>query len=366
MPFVRWLTRTWKGRTTLTLVVVIALARVAMPWLVLNYVNETLDDIPGYKGHIADIDIHLWRGAYKIQGIELVKTDSPVPKPLFAADTIDISVLWSALFRGAVVAEVYLLEPRVNFVAGKKGQAAQTGKDKDWTEVVQQLVPIEIDRFQTVNGSIHYYDFNSDPKVDVYLSNIDALIRNLNNSRGKGKERLAKLKAHALAMNHADVNLNFNIDPFAEKPNFNFDLRLLHLQMARIREYLKAYAPFDADGGTLDLVIEMASEKGGVEGYIKPIFKNLNILSWRQDVEKDEDNPFRIILEAVSGLFAGLLQNQPKDQFATRVPISGRLDDPSIGVLPAMGNILKNGFVEAFTPTLEQSVKPSRGDEGGN
>ena len=361
MSFLRWLINTWKGRITLTLVVLIAALRMAMPWLVLNYVNETLDNISGYKGHIADIDINLWRGAYKIQGIELVKTDSPVPRPLFAASTIDMSVLWSALFRGAVVAEVYMVNPEVNFVAGKEGQEAQTGEGEDWTEVIQQLVPIEIDRFETVNGSIHYYDFNSDPKVDVYLSNVDALIRNLNNSGGEGKERLAKLKAHALAMNHADVNLNFNVDPFAKKPDFDFDLRLLQLQMARVREYLKAYGPFDADSGTLDLVVEMAAKSGAVDGYIKPIFKDLNILSWKKDVEQDKDNPFRVVLEAVSGFFAGLLENQPKDQFATRVPISGRLDDPSVGILPALGNILKNAFIEAFTPTLEQSVQPPEG-----
>ncbi|EAR23440.1 DUF748 domain-containing protein [Nitrococcus mobilis] len=360
MSFFRWLINTWKGRAVLTLIVLLVAVRIALPSLVLNYVNDTLDNIPGYQGRIADIDIHLWRGAYKIQNIELVKTDSPVPKPLFAADTIDLSVLWSALFRGAVVAEVYMTKPQVNFVAGKKGQEAQTGEDKEWTEVAQELVPINIDRFQAVNGSIHYYDFNSDPQVDVYINNVDAVLRNLNNSRGKGKERLAKLKVHALAMNHADVNLNLNIDPFAAKPDFNFDFRLLHLQMTRIREYLKAYAPFDANSGTLDLVVEMAAKDGAVDGYIKPILKNLDILSWNKDVEQDEDNPFRVILEATSGFFTDLLQNQPKDQFATRVPISGRLDDPSVGVLPAIGNILKNGFVKAFRPTLEHSVTPPK------
>lgn len=45
------------------LLVLIAL-RVALPFFVTSYVNDSLSRIPGYRGYVDDIDMSLWRGAY--------------------------------------------------------------------------------------------------------------------------------------------------------------------------------------------------------------------------------------------------------------------------------------------------------------
>src|SRR5690606_39605074 len=80
------------------LIIVLILIRIALTYVVKDYVNKELDNIPEYKGSIEDVDINLWRGAYQIQGVKLLKTTGKIPVPFFSADEIDLSVEWGAIF----------------------------------------------------------------------------------------------------------------------------------------------------------------------------------------------------------------------------------------------------------------------------
>ena len=84
-------------------------ARVALPYVVKRYVNKTLAELPGYSGSVADIDISLWRGAYQIQGLRVVKTGGKVPVPFVSSRLIDLSVEWKALLNGSIVAEIEVI-----------------------------------------------------------------------------------------------------------------------------------------------------------------------------------------------------------------------------------------------------------------
>lgn len=49
--------------------------RMALPGLVQRRVNRVLDEMPDYDGHIGDVDIRLFEGAYEIEEIEIVKIE---------------------------------------------------------------------------------------------------------------------------------------------------------------------------------------------------------------------------------------------------------------------------------------------------
>ena len=74
-------------------------ARIALPYVVKSYVNKSLNEIPGYRGHIAGVRIHLYRGAYEIVGPVLEKTSGKVPVPLFSARNVDLSIEWASILR---------------------------------------------------------------------------------------------------------------------------------------------------------------------------------------------------------------------------------------------------------------------------
>src|SRR5262245_49261363 len=74
------------------LFIVLTAARLALPNVVRNYVNHVLDQNQQYDGLIGDVTVHLWRGAYSIENIRLVKTAGLVPVPFFAARRVDLAL----------------------------------------------------------------------------------------------------------------------------------------------------------------------------------------------------------------------------------------------------------------------------------
>ena len=65
-----------KRRTLIVVSIIIGVLialRLALPYIVLKYVNKTLANIKEYYGHVEDIDIALIRGAYIIKDLKLVK-----------------------------------------------------------------------------------------------------------------------------------------------------------------------------------------------------------------------------------------------------------------------------------------------------
>ena len=80
----------------------------ALEPVTLHYANKTLAELKGYRGSIKDVDIHLYRGAYRIDSLEIVKTGAGKEQPFFSAKEIDVSIEWKSLFKGAIVGEFLL------------------------------------------------------------------------------------------------------------------------------------------------------------------------------------------------------------------------------------------------------------------
>jgi len=99
------------GQIIIAVVLILAAVRIALPYIVKDYVNKTLSEIPEYSGRVGDVDINLIRGAYVIEDAALLKTGGKVPVPFFSATRIDLSVQWGALFEGSIVGEIELENP---------------------------------------------------------------------------------------------------------------------------------------------------------------------------------------------------------------------------------------------------------------
>jgi hypothetical protein len=332
------------------------LLRAALPSLVKSYVNTVLNANTNYSGHVEDIHLALWRGSYSILGLEIHQKDSAIKQPLFSSPRIELSVLWSGLLDGAIVAQIKTYSPKLTFAAAGGNGAAQTGKDASWSDLLKKLTPFSIDNFTVIDGQIHYVDRFSQPPVDVYLSKVNGEINNLSNRELKGGSRVASLHAKALAMDQANLDVDLTIDPFAANPDFALKARLLDLEAVRMKDFVHAYTLFDPKAGTLDVVIEATAKNGNVNGYVKPLFHNLQLLTIDQ-IPKSDANPLHLVTDAIGSFLNLILQNQRKQQLATQVPFSGRLDDPKIGVGDAVFNLLKNALVKAFTPEFDDAKK---------
>jgi len=329
--------------------------RIALPYIVLNYVNKTLADIEEYYGHVEDIDIALIRGAYVIRDIELVKInkDSAATDtiPFFKSPTIDLSVEWKAIFKGSVVGEIKVDRPMLNFVAGKHKDEDVKQDTADFREVIRELMPLTINRFEITRGEIHYIDKYSTPRVDISLKDIEAVATNLTNVNDSSKLLPAHLDVSANAyQGNLKMKADFNI--FPKDPTFDMNATITNVHMVMLNDFFKAYGKFDLKEGSFGLYTEFAAKEGKFSGYVKPLIKDLDIVQ----LNKEEGSLPTILWESVVGTVAEVFQNQFKEQLATKIPISGKFEKPDTNLWNAIVYVLRNAFVHALQPSIDQSI----------
>src|SRR5205807_10522940 len=100
----------------LFLLAVLVIVRALLPFWVRDYVNRKLSEVPEYRGHVAAVTLHLWRGAYQIHHVEVVNTTGHVPVPFFSAPLFDLTVQLRALLDGAFVGDIDFFDPEMYVV----------------------------------------------------------------------------------------------------------------------------------------------------------------------------------------------------------------------------------------------------------
>ncbi len=334
--------------------------RLALPEIVKRYVNHLLATNPDYHGHVEDIDIALLAGAYSIHDLVMTKVGGTSPLPFLDIDTIHLSVEWKALFDGALVAEVELHRPRINFVNGATEASDQSGKETDWRDQVKGLVPLDINRFAIYDGDVHYVEYKSakatKPTVDLRLAELRVEAYNLTNSQDLAGSLIATVDASARPMDLGQLQLHAAVDPYADTPTFDLDAKLQAVPVTRLNDFIKTHALVDVEAGTLEVYAELAAAKGRFDGYVKPMFTGMKVLDLEKEVEEDRDGPLRIAWEAIVGGAKGVLQNDETGRVALKVPLSGELDDPEVGAWAAVFSAVENAFIEALFRGLDNEV----------
>ena len=345
------------------IVLVLLVARICLPYAVRTYLNGKMDRMGDYHGHLADIDLHLWRGAYSIDKLTITKVSGKVPVPLLDVARSDISLSWRALFHGKVRGKLIFTNASLNFVDGSGKDDDQAGKGVDWRQKLKLLAPVQLDEVTIRNSQITFQSFVASPRVDLKMTDVNAKATNLSNVDEKGGSRVADMHATAKVLGEANLTTTAKFNPLEKSGDFDFDLTIKKIDLTKLNSLARAYSGLDFASGKGDFVLQLKAKDGQLDGYAKPLFQNLKIFSWKQDVEKDKKNPLQLAWEAAAQGVTSLFKNHEKDQFATKVPISGSLKDKDISTFSAVVNVLRNAFVKAYTPNLE-NLKPAPDKSG--
>src|SRR6185437_2051168 len=145
-------------------------------------------------------------------------------------------------------------------------------------------------------------------------------------------------------------------DPFSYRPTFNLAVRLIGLDVTLINQLALTYGKFDFKKGYFDLVVEMDCKEGQFTGYIKPLFRHLQLFWFPKDLR--EDNPLQFFWQALLGGVEFIFKNQPRDQFGTLIPFSGNESTTKPDILATIGNVLRNAFIRAYLPRLQGGPTP--------
>lgn len=351
--------RTRWGLAALALIALAVVIRAALPIWIAHHINARMERLGDYRGRISSVDLHLWRGAYRINDLVIEKRSGKVPVPLLRAPRIELSISWGDLLHGALVGQATFVRPEVNFVDGGARGEDQSGRGVGWRQRLEELFPFRLNRLDVRDGIVTFRNLLSEPPVDLRAEAVNGSIRNLTNVYDAQGRRDAALEVTARLFGGAPAQASARFDPFGTLRDFLFRLRITGIELTRLNALARAYARLDMASGHGDFVMELEAADGRIQGYAKPLFRDLEILDWAQDVDRDEDNPLELLWESASAAITELFKNRPTDQFATRIPIEGQVGDADPQTLDAIVGIVRNAFVQAYRAGFEgTAVEP--------
>lgn len=349
----RFFTKT-KLRTFLfILLLALIIFRLFLPLIVKNYVNKTLNNIPGYHGWVDDIDIALYRGAYVINGLHLFENGHK--KPMLDLPKTDISIEWRSLFHGRIVSEIELYNPTYNLYITKSQPGKTSNPDKDdWTKALHKLVPITINHLEISNGKFLYADIVESPDINLAIEKINLMATNLGNVVDKKKTLPSNVDATAISFGGGALKINAKMNMLKKVPDMDVNLSLQKSDVTALNSLSLAIAGFDFEKGQFEIYSEFAINKEYLKGYIKPMFHNIRI---PDKFTKPNSSVLKRIWEGAITFFGFVLKNKPRDSFATKIPVEGDLSNPNIGLWPLIKNVFRNGFIKPFESEVDNDVK---------
>ena len=338
----------------IVLVVLLIVARLLLPYFVLRYVNKSLADMGSYTGHVEDIDIQLIRGAYQIDDLRIRKVNGKIKEPFLYMPKTDLSVEWQSLFKGKLVSEVEAYEPELNFAFSDDEASNQTGAEVDWTEYLRKLLPININRFSVINGKVNLTSLVTQPRADLSLQNFNAEIRNIRNVVDQGKKLPSPVVATGDVPGYGGkMAFSANMNLLKQLPDFDYNLRFTDVQLVKVNPLAREYANLDFERGTMSVFSEMAMLDGKLNGYLKPLTKEMKIFK----VDENEGRSVgKFFTELLAQAGTAVLKNQKKDQVATRIPLSGTVENIETAIWPTLFGVLRNAYIEAFRGEFDNNI----------
>ena len=344
-------------RTTKILIgigVLLVIARLLLPYFALKYVNKSLADMGEYTGHVSDLDIQLIRGAYQLDSLSIRKVKGKIKEPFIFIPKTDLSVEWKSLFKGKLVSEVECYEPEINFAFSEDEASSQTGADVDWTEYLRKLLPISINRFAVINGKVNLTSLVTQPRADLSLQHFQGEIRNIRNVDDKAQKLPSPVVASGDVKGYGGkMDFSASMNLLKVTPDFDYNLKFTDIQLVKLNELAKAYANIDFERGTVSVFSEMAMYDSKFNGYIKPLTKNMQIFKLN---EHEGRSVGKFFTELLAQAGTAILKNQKKDQVATRIPLSGTIDDVKTAIWPTLFGVLRNAYIEAFQGKIDNDI----------
>lgn len=340
-----------RRRILLIIIGILLIVRISLPYIVKNQLVVAVNEVEGYECTIADVDLSIFRGAMIIEEFQIKITNNNVTQPFVAIKESDISVEWNAIFDGAIVGEILLDEPVLYFADGENDSDDQVG-DATWVDPILDFIPLRINRFEIKNGGVEFENIVTNPKVNLQLSNLELIATNLTNSKDLTDDLPSNVSFTGNVLNGGNINLSGGINILKELPDLDLDLNIRNVDLKQLNDFTKVYANFDFEKGGFDLASEFAMNDGDVKGYVKPILKDVSVFNL-----KEKGKFTNLMWQAFIGFAMEITENQIKDQTGTKIPLSGRYENPDVGVFVTIMNIFKNAFIKAYEPKTDGTIQ---------
>jgi hypothetical protein len=215
---------------------------------------------------------------------------------------------------------------------------------------------LRADQIRLTHGTLGFVNRAARPDYRLFLDGAEVHVHNFSNQLTEGTAA-AKVTGQFMGSGRTLVGASFR--PEIQGPDFALAASIENTDMRALNELLRAYGKLDVVGGFFSVYTEMRVRNRAVQGYVKPLIRELDVYDTQQDQAK---GLFQKLYEAVAGGVSEILENFPRDEVATQANISGPLDNPQASTWQVVVTLIQNAFFQAILPGFEREL--GRGDRG--
>jgi hypothetical protein len=234
-------------------------------------------------------------------------------------------------------------------------ETVKEAADKAQQVINAPRVRLAARRISLEDATLGFVNEDAQPRYRVYLSDIDAQMENFSNQLTEGT---MTARVTARFMGSGETAITATIRPEADGPDFDLSTRIEQLDVRRLNDLLRAHGKIDVASGLVSVYSELHVKNGRVDGYVKPLIRDLKVYEPRQDREKSVGQKLK---EKAANIVSKLLRNRPHQDIATVAPIAGPLENPKADTWATMVNLVQNAFFRAILPGfVEDEAGPGR------
>lgn len=215
----------------------------------------------------------------------------------------------------------------------------------------EPTLEVDVDQVNIIDGELGIVNKASNPQYRLFATGAQVKIQNLSN---QAKEGTATITAIGRFMNSGKSRFLGRLRPKGKSPNFDLQLAIEQADLQALNPLLRSYLGVDVVAGQFSLFSEIAVRDGSINGYVKPLFKEVDVYDPKQDRKK---GLFAKLYEGILGGLAWVLENRPREEVATTTKISGKLSNPETSTLEIFLGLVQNAFFRAILPGLEREIE---------
>ncbi len=247
----------------------------------------------------------------------------------------------------------YTHTPRTAEVEKARGQqTAQVAKQVANEPTVQ----LRIDRLDVVKSNFGFVNQAAAPAYRIVLTDTALSLEHLSNQRSEGPA-VARLRGRL--MGSGQTHVTATVQPQTGSADMDLTARIEDVDMARMKDLVRAYGGFDVSAGEFSVFTELRTKSGALTGYIKPVFRGVKVGDGGEGTQ--EKTLRHRLYEGLVAMAEKILKNRSRGEVATVVTLSGRIDQPGVDVWEVVGHLLQNAFLKAILPGFEPQKSPKGG-----
>jgi hypothetical protein len=241
----------------------------------------------------------------------------------------------------------------LDYVHAKQTKKVETARAQATVSTAKQInanqeTLIRIDEIKIVNGELGFVDQAAKPEYRVFLTHAEMSLENYSNQLRDGP---ASIILRGKFMGTGETDITGILHPEHESPDFELQVKIADTQIRSMNNLLRAYGKFDVVRGLFSCYAELNFNDGKVRGYVKPLFRKLDVYDKDQDRDKDVLQKMR---EGAIEDMSSLLENVPREEVATKADISGKTSAPRTDTVQIVLRLIQNAFFKAILPGFER------------